>query len=317
MSANIEYVVALDLGGTNLRVAAVDRKGAIRDRQSAKTGVADGYRKVIDRIVSGVAEIARRQGIRPSGIGVGVPGAIDYQTGAIVSSPNFPDWKNVPFAADVAEACGLPVTLENDANAAALGERFAGAAKGWDEFLMFTLGTGVGSGLVLNGRLWRGPTGKAAEAGHLTVVPDGRLCGCGRRGCLEQYASATGIRQTGWERAEESDFLRPHAGGRIGGKLIADGAAAGDDTCLTILAEAGAHLGRAMASVALLLDVTRFVIGGGMAKALPYMEAAARRTAVDDAFTLTPDRVEIVAALSGDDAGILGAAARAWDEIGG
>lgn len=306
MNENRSPVIGIDLGGTVIKGALVAPDGTILASDRIDTVVAEGYGAVVDRVASLVARLAKNSLVEA--VGVGSPGAIDFERGTVVSSPNFPDWKEAPLRDDLTARLGMPVVLENDANAAALAERFAGAAQGWDDFVGFTLGTGVGSGLVLNGKLWRGPTGKGAEAGHLTVVPDGRLCGCGGRGCLEQYASATGVAQTGWERREESDWLMRRPGKEIDAKFINDGAVEGDESCRAILAEAGEALGKAMASVALLLDVTRFVVGGGMAPALPSMAPSARAAALAGAFTLTDEKLLILPSPLGGDAGLLGAA---------
>ncbi len=163
MKKNRSPVVGIDLGGTNIRAALVSPDGAILGATRTTTDVHEGYAAVVERMAKLVAELNSAADV--TAIGVGSPGAIDFERGVVVASPNFPDWKNAPLSTDLSSRTGLPVVIENDANAAALAERLAGGAKGWDDFLGFTLGTGVGSGLVLNGQLWRGSTGKGGKRG--------------------------------------------------------------------------------------------------------------------------------------------------------
>ena len=313
------YAVALDLGGSSLRAAAVDRHGAVLLRARRPSRAGEGYAAVTALLRESVEGVIAAMGAKPRAIGLAAPGAIDAGRNVVTSSPNFPDWRDAPLARDVGRGYNIPVILENDANAAALGEGWVGAARGWSGFVMLTLGTGVGGGIVLDGALWRGERGMAGEIGHIKIHPGGRRCGCGGRGCLEAYASATGVAATARERSRTKGgaWLRAAAKGdaaRIDAALVAKGARAGDDVCREILRGAGAALGRAMAQVALVLDTPRFVWGGGMAAAFAFLAPSAKAAALAEAYTLTPRALTIVRARLGDDAGITGAARRAFME---
>ena len=189
------YAIGVDLGGTNLRVAAVDESGKLLSKIELETGVARGREHVIDELCRSTAALeAMYKGVAQlCGIGVGVPGLIDSETGRLLESPNLPGWSNYDVKGEIERRLGTAVILENDANAAALGEQWMGAGRDFDSMGMYTLGTGVGGGLVLNGNIWRGWNGMAGELGHCNVEPDGHPCNCGSHGCLEQYASATAV----------------------------------------------------------------------------------------------------------------------------
>lgn len=316
------YVIGVDLGGTNVRAAAVSPDGAILSRAKLGSRAPEGYGKVLDRVAETARKVMDEMGVRPAAVGVGSAGAIDFGRGVVTKSPNFPDWRDAPLLRDLEERLGAPVRLENDANAAAIGEGWEGAAADWSDFLTITLGTGVGGGLVLGGRIWRGPSGMAGEIGHIPIRPGGRLCGCGARGCLEAYASASGVAASAREKFDEPGAarLREMTGGRsemVDAALVAKGAMEGDELLLGLLAEAGEYLGRAMAAVAVILDVSRFVIGGGMAQALPFMEPAMRGAALASAYTLDDEKLIIRKAALGDAAGILGAAKVALESCSG
>lgn len=314
------YVIGVDLGGTNIRVAAVSPDGKTLRAERLKTGASDGYEAVIKRIVSAVNSVSQQMPVKPTAVGLAVPGAIDFAKGVVTWSPNFPDWSRVPVASDVSALLGLPVVIENDANAAAVGEGWTGSARGVGNFVMMTLGTGVGGGVVLDGRIWRGSTGMAGEIGHIPVHEEGRMCGCGKRGCLETYASANAVAKTARERIGE-EKARPLLGlvndvpEKIDSGVMAQCAGRGDPFCLEIFEEAGRGIGKAMAVIALTLDIAHFVIGGGMAEALPLLLAPMRQSALDHAYTLNESKLEIVKATLGDDAGIIGAGRMALSKM--
>lgn len=307
-----KYLIGVDLGGTFIRAAAVLSQGDILAREKRESGAKEGYRVVLGRILECVEAVTKEMGHTPEGLGLASAGAIDCNKGIITKSPHFPDWKDAPLGDDVAGELTFPVVLENDANSAAIGEKWIGAAKDWTDFVALTLGTGVGGGVVLKGELWRGPGGMGGEIGHILVEPGGRLCGCGAQGCLETYSSATGVTQTAREMIDkpEADWLKSAVGSdieKIDAEIITNGAKNGDRLCLDILEDAGKYLGRAIAQAALLLDVSKFVIAGGMSPALPYLEPAMRKEALKTAYTLTDEKLIIRKAALGDDAGILGA----------
>jgi glucokinase len=313
-----KYVIGVDLGGTNIRSAAVWPDGKIIHIERQGAGADDGYLAVVKRIAASVRAVADFMGRDPAAVGLAAPGAIDFKRNVVTRSPNFPGWADAPVSGDVAGLLGIPVLLENDANAAALGEGWMGSARGSSDFVMITLGTGVGGGVVLNGRVWRGSTGMAGEVGHIPVRFGGRKCGCGKHGCLEAYASANSVARLARERIgePEAQSLLKVTGGdpeKIDSSLMAREAASGDRFCQDIFSGAGRDIGKAIAAIALTLDVSRFVIGGGMAEALPLMLSPMRKSAIDHAYTLNKDKLVIVKSALGGDAGMLGAAKTAID----
>lgn len=317
------YVIGADVGGGSARVAAVSRNGKILRKISIVTDPAAGYKPLAGRLGAAMDElIATRKGQPPFAMCVACAGAVDFKKNVIVSSPNFPGWKDVPLATGLRQGRKFPVILENDANAAAAGEGWIGAAKGWPSFAMFTLGTGVGGGIVLDGKVFRGDNGMAGELGHLPLGAPDRLCGCGRKGCLETSASASGVAVSarGILDSTTGGALRRACGGnpaRVDAQLVARLASNGDKACLAIIQRAGHELGEAMGTLTLAIGITRFVIGGGMAGAFDLLKAPMRKAALGRAYTLNPRSLKIARSSLGGDAGLLGAAWLSWGgEIG-
>ena len=188
------FSIGLDLGGTNLRAAAVDESGKMLDQVSGKTEYSAGREAIVRDMTDAIQTLRnRRRAQELAGIGVGVPGFIQMKEGVIRNSNNLSSLENFPIRDELSRRLGAPVILENDANAAALGEKWIGAGRGVDDLVLLTLGTGVGGGIIANGKILRGHLGMAGELGHITVVPNGNPCGCGNRGCVEKHASATAI----------------------------------------------------------------------------------------------------------------------------
>jgi glucokinase len=187
-------VVGIDLGGTNVRMGLVRGDGSVRAR--TKSPVTHD-RRLLQSIMEIVESFVSSEGLRVrdlAGIGIAAPGIIDVEKGIVVKTPQYPEWKNLPLRGIMSRGLGRPVEVENDANAYAIGEAWTGAGKDFSSFVLFTLGTGVGGGIILDGKIWRGAMGMAGEVGHINVEPDGIPCNCGSRGCLERYSSATGIK---------------------------------------------------------------------------------------------------------------------------
>ena len=189
------FAIGVDLGGTNLRIAAVDETGKMLEKVTTGTQVKRGRDYVITEMCDAIKALsAKFEGkLQMTGAGIGVPGIIDKRTGMLRESPNLPGWHDYPVRDELESRLSSPVFLENDANAAALGENWLGAAKDMDDMCMITLGTGVGGGMVLRQRIWHGMTGMAGELGHITVNPEGPRCNCGNYGCVEEYASARAV----------------------------------------------------------------------------------------------------------------------------
>ncbi|MGH9660187.1 MAG: ROK family protein, partial [Bryobacteraceae bacterium] len=189
-----DYAIGLDLGGTNLRAAAIDRSGAMLDKVSGSTNLSAGRDAVVGDMAEAIGALRGRLGQDGlAGIGVGVPGFIIMDRGIVTDSPNLPCFENFPIRDELSRRLGAAVILENDANAAALGEKWKGAGREVDDLVLLTLGTGIGGGIISGGRVLHGFVGMAGELGHMTVNPTGNPCGCGNRGCLEKHASATAV----------------------------------------------------------------------------------------------------------------------------
>ena len=267
-----KYSIGVDLGGTNLRIAAVDESGKLLEKITLGTQVALGRERVVHDMSDAIqrVEATFRGSGQLIGIGIGVPGIIDMDTGMVRTSPNLPDWANYPVLTEIEGRLGTRVILENDANSAALGEHWLGAAKDRPDMAMLTLGTGVGGGLVMGGRIWRGMTGMAGEFGHHTVEPEGAPCGCGSRGCLESYASATAVVRMAREAiAQGAQGLARAANDDLefSAKAIYNLAIQGDEDARKIFRCVGRSLGIALANLVNALNLPMYVIGGGVSSA--------------------------------------------------
>lgn len=318
-------VIGIDLGGTNLRLALVSPHGEIYNRQAFPTPLDQGTPTLLREIVTAItrlAEEATSHGYAVRGVGMGVPGRVVPQEGKVVFSPNIPELNGCPLAAGLQNHLPWPVTIDNDANMFALGEYWLGGGQGRPHLLGITLGTGVGGGLVLNGQIWQGTAGTAAEIGHITIDPRGELCHCGNRGCLETLASAPWTVAWVKKRLEtgESSSLRAvweQAPDGLDGKQLQQAAQAGDGLAQAAFARVGQALGQAIADVVHLLGLSLVVIGGKFSRAWdqfinPLQEELRHR------LTLFPwEELQVVPATLGDDAGLLGAAKLAWSRVEG
>jgi glucokinase len=308
-------VGAVDLGGTKILSLAVDGGGSVVGEDIRPTEAARGPDAVLERIADSLrAALAGAGGGRFVAIGVAAPGPIDFAAGLIVDAPNLPGWREVPVAGRIGAMFGCPAILENDANAAALGEFIAGAGMGARQLVYLTISTGIGGGLVLDGCLYRGADGAAGELGHIPLVPDGPECGCGSHGCLEALASGTAIARRGGEVLAEgrSPLLARLAGaGPVTAELVHQAAQEGDAAAADLLAEAGRHLGRGLAAIVNIFNPDVIVLGGGASKIGPLLLDPALEEMHARAMRLPLGRVRVVPAALGDRAGAIGAAALA------
>ncbi len=253
-------------------------------------------------------------------IGVATPGPIDARLGVVTAPPNLPGWRDVPLGRMIQDEFGLPTSLENDANAAAMGEHRFGVGCDAEHLIYVTASTGIGGGFILDGRLYRGATGAAAEVGHMTILPHGPLCGCGNRGCLEALASGTAIAREARERVARgvatliAELAQGDSDG-ISAKMVAQAADLGDAEANEILDQAMIFLGVGMANLVNLFNPQLLVIGGGLTKMGPRLFDPVRRIVDRRAFPATASAVEIKRAQLGDDVGLLGAAAVAMTAI--
>lgn len=267
------FSIGVDLGGTNLRIAAVDEQGHLMEKVTLGTKTVLGRHQVLNEMCETIRRVSdkyKRSGAL-LGVGIGVPGIIDLQTGMVRESPNLPGWSEYPVRAEIEKRLGTPVTLENDANAAALGEKWLGAGRHVGDLAMLTLGTGVGGGVVLEGKIWHGMTGMAGEFGHMTVEPEGQPCGCGNRGCLEQYASATAVVRMAREAITdgEAPALAKAASSDLefSAKEIYNLAIQGDEQAKRIFRRVGRALGISLATMINGLNLEMYVVGGGVSSA--------------------------------------------------
>lgn len=307
-------VIGIDMGGTYIKGVALDPKGKILSEGRIETEVAQGHARVLKnvaRLATDLHEMSAAESL--AGVGLGVPGAVDFKEGRIIQSPNFPGWDDFPIRSAIEKEVGVPVIIENDANAAAMGERWVGAAQNLDDFLLITLGTGVGGGLVLGGKLWYGETGKAGEVGHMKITPDGPRCGCGSTGCLEVYASSPALVRMAaeeWNREYNNAAPAPPMRWKTSSDL-ADAAEQHDPVAEAVFAKMGGCLGIGIANVANLLDLNHFIISGGVSNAFRLFEQPLRQEVARRVFGMTPEealkRIEIRRALLGENAGMFGA----------
>jgi len=311
-------VLAADLGGTNLRAATIDENGVIhtRVRHASPAGAATPE-EVVRALVHAAREcekgtIAAGGAIQLASIAVA--GIVDSDNAVVIRAPNIPCLDGFPLKQALQTELGWHVVIENDANAAAVGEMWLGAARGCSAIICLTLGTGVGGGIILDGKLWRGVDGFAGEIGHIAVDPFSSLkCNCGNFGCLEMLASATAVVRLASEAAAQSPNSL-FSGKELGAADVYEAGMRGDGLALKTFAKVGTYLGIALAGMVNLLNPEMIVIGGGVANAWALFEKRMREEVAARAFPLPAARVRIVPAECGDDAGLLGAARLAFDE---
>jgi glucokinase len=300
-------IFAADLGGTHLRAATVDQNGRIHARFKQNTPQVKDASAIVDAIVASVHDFQKQDEI--SAVSLVVPGTVKVEEGAVVTAPNLPCLDGFRLAAALTEQLHLPAFLENDANAAAVGEMWQGAAVGCKTIICVTLGTGVGGGIILDGKLWRGVDGAAAEIGHMCVDPFGGVaCTCGSRGCLEVFASATAIVRMTREASPRYPDSILHGKEDRTASMIFDAGKQGDELALEIFRRMGVYLGIGLANLINILNPEMIVIGGGVMNAWDLFEKHMHQQVEERAFPLLAARVKIERAKCGDDAGLLGAA---------
>jgi glucokinase len=314
--------IGVDLGGTNLRASVVDEDAQILASVKMDTNAQEGPPAVIGRIVDVARQAVSAAGLAMKDIaacGIGSPGPLNAATGILIYTANMPGWDNTPVATPVGDALGVTTFLENDANSAAWGEFWCGAGRGSSEMAIFTLGTGVGGSVIINGKLHRGSDQMAGHVGHVIVVPDGKPCGCGGLGCLEQYCSATAVARDAREATlcGVDTGLSGLAADDITARAVAEAAAAGSVYCRDLLARTGRMLGMCMASIVNVIDPQVIVAYGGMASAGDLLLASCRDAVRRFSIRPASENVRVVTAELGGDAGVIGAAGLAMRRIDG
>ena len=298
------YSIGLDLGGTNLRAASVDRAGRVLQLISRPTMAAEGREAILSAMVGAITTLRGTQGAQTlAGIGIGVPGFIDADTGVVRNSNNLASLEDFPIREELSRQLNAWVILENDANAAALGELWLGAGRGVDHLLLITLGTGVGGGIIAGGKVLRGAAGMAGEIGHITVVPGGNPCGCGNRGCLEKHASATAV-------SAMAQLMGMGSG--LSGREVFDRAVAGDERARRVFQAMGESLGIAMATLVNIFNFPLYLLGGGAAEAWEFFAPAMFAELKSRSFTYRATETRVEKAELGAQAGLYGAALLPW-----
>lgn len=312
---NKQYYASVDLGGTSIKLALIDSNGSLAHKWEIPTDLSDNGGRITDQINESLNTVLKEINLSKEellGIGMGAPGFVDIETGVVAEAVNL-GWKNYPLKEALEEATGLKAFVDNDANIAALGERWQGAGEGANDLVCVTLGTGVGGGIVASGNILHGIEGMAGEIGHITVIPEGGApCNCGKTGCLETVTSATGVRRLALEQLAEhpestlSEMYKTN--GDLSAKDVFDTASQGDSYAILIVERMTFYLGWALANLANTLNPEKIVIGGGVSRAgetlLKPLSHHMKTFTLNGAYK----GLQLVLATLGNDAGIYGGA---------
>lgn len=312
MPRNELYAVGIDLGGTFIKLGLVTQKGKIVKKISKETRAAEGPKVIIKQIFKGITELLAGEKVKIHGIGIGAPGVVSSKKGTVENAPNLPGWGKVHLGKIISDKTGMRCIVENDANAAAIGEMIFGSGKDFDSFIMVTLGTGVGGGIILNKKIFKGEFGAAGEIGHITIDYKGHKCNCGSYGCIEAFLGNSYLvvrAQEGLEDAPESMINRMIAGGArpLTPQIISEAAAAGDPFAIDFISESGRLLGYALASVSNLLDVSTIIIGGGVSGFGTHLINGVKAGMTQRVLKSLQPRVKVLRAKLKNEAGIKGA----------
>ncbi len=308
-----KYKIGVDVGGTNVKVALVDKTGSIVYSDTVPTRAEMGYEYTISNIIKAIQDLMKESKVLKEaieGIGFGFPGQIDCDNGIVRLAPNIPGWVNIPIAEIVSKEFGIPVKVDNDVRCAALAELNYGAGKGAKNMICITVGTGIGSGIIMNGKLVRGASNAAGELGHIKLqMEGGPICGCGDTGCLEAFASGPAIVALAEEyiKGGKSTKYRELANPDITPYIVAEAAKQGDVVAKKIFEIVGGYIGIGLASVVNLLNPEKVVIGGGVADAGDLLFNPIKKTLSERTMPIQGAAVEIVHAELGNTAGVIGA----------
>lgn len=315
VSSKKRWLIGVDIGGTKIAVSLGTLQGKIVNRKVFSSREGKSPKKSAEEIKAAVRELLKERGLRPAdllGIGVGIPGPVHPMRQAIERSPHLPAWRGFPLKVLLTRAFHVPVTLDNDANAAALGEQYFGGGRGVLDFLYITVSTGIGSGIAANGRLVRGAGGAAGEIGHMTIVPNGLRCSCGKKGCLEAYASGTAIAQyvkRALVSGKRSGYFRKLRLSEISGKMVSDAALLHDRVAIDARRKAADYLGIGLANVINLLNPKRIILGGGVMESVHHFWQPMMKAVRREAWPVPFSDCRIVRSLLAGRSGDLGAMA--------
>jgi len=309
-----DYNIGIDIGGTNVKIAIVDSKGKISFSESASTRAEMGYEFTIKNIINLIKDSLTKSEVsikQVGGIGVGCPGQIDSINGVVRALPNIPGWVNVPLAKILQNEFSLPTKIDNDVRVATIGEYKFGAGKGYQNLICITVGTGIGSGIILNGQLIRGACLAAGELGHVIVQEhNGEICGCGGTGCVEAVASGPAIVKQAelyLMTGKSTKFKELAAGSPVTPEIVAEAAIQGDGVAVKIFEKTGYWIGLALSSVVNLLNPEVIIVGGGVAQAGDLLLDPIRDTIQKRAMKLQGECVKVIPAQLGNSAGVVGA----------
>lgn len=318
-----KFIIGVDLGGTNVRAAVTDRGGRVLGEGRRPSLAMEGPEVTISQIVQAIRDTMNSAGVQANdvcGVGMGVPGRHKSKEGIVLWSPNFKDWGGLQLLAPIREQIGAPVYMGNDVNVAALGEFRFGAGREVNSMVMITLGTGIGGGIILDGKLWLGANEGGGEIGHQVINPNGMKCGCGNLGDLEGEARRDSIVERAIRKiyAGRETILTSMVGPKyydLSPSIIADAATQGDEVAREVMEETGYYVGIGVANVINFLNIEMVVIGGGISQAGPVLWEPIMRTVRANALTEALEVCQVVPAALGDDAGIMGGVVLVMQEI--
>jgi len=312
MAKSVKAAVGIDLGGTNIKIGIVSNDGKLISKNSIKTEAEKGPEQIIENIKSGIKTILKGKTSKIKGIGIGCPGVINVKKATVENPPNLPGWKKIKLAAIIEKEFNIPTSIENDANAAAIGELIFGAGKKYSSFVMVTLGTGVGGGIVFNKKIFRGEFGAAGEIGHISIDVNGPKCNCGSYGCIEAYIGNQYLKDR--VRSELTNYtnskiweLIDNDLANVSPRIIQEAAELDDSYAKSVIHNMGVQLGTAFASISNVLDISTFIIGGGVAGFGQPLFDTIHKTTVERVLTPLRPRVKVIPAKLKNDAGIKGA----------
>jgi glucokinase len=314
MKSKFKYAIGVDLGGTSIKLGVVTNTGRIISKISVRTEAEKGPKKVIENIISSIRDMTGKSNYKISGIGIGCPGVVTPGKGIVENPPNLPGWEKVNIGKIMYQEFKRPVFVDNDANAAAIGELIFGSGKKYKSFIMITLGTGVGGGIVINKKIYHGDFGAAGEIGHISIDYNGPKCNCGSYGCIEAYAGNLYLRErvrTELRKHPESKIwkLINNDLSKVSPRNVQLAAETGDAFAKSVIEELGVHLGSAFASLCNVLDISVFIIGGGIAGFGKPLFDSIKQTIAKRVMAPIRPRVRVLPAKLKNDAGIKGASA--------
>jgi glucokinase len=310
----IKYAVGVDIGGTNIKLGIISNDGKIVKKGMVETRAEGGPDVVVSQIKKGITELLLKNDKKIAGIGIGCAGTVNQEKGVVENPPNLPKWDKVPLGRLIKKAFGYDVFLDNDANAAAIGEMHFGAGKSLNSFIMVTLGTGIGGGIIINKKIYQGNFGGAGEIGHTVIDYNGPKCNCGSYGCIEAYVGNNYlVKRIQGELKDNSNTkiwdLINHDTEKLSPRVIDEAAQAGDEYAKSIIVQLGEYLGYAFASLANILDISEFIVGGGVAGFGKPLFDAAQKKAAERVLIPNRKRIKVRPAKLKNDAGIQGASA--------